>query len=60
MVVGGIQLRAVVETVIVNGEAVPVTLTDETEAVQAACVGAPLQDTLTEPVNPLSELTCRL
>jgi hypothetical protein len=57
---GGTKLRAVVETVIVNGEEAPVTLTGEVEEVQLDCVGAPVHDTITEPVNPLNALTCKL
>ena len=60
MTTGGTKLRAVVETVIVNGEDAPVTLTGEVEEVQVECVGAPAHDTLTEPVNPPNALTCKL
>lgn len=43
--------RAVVVTVTVNGTvAVPVTFTDEGEAVQVPCGIAPLHDKLTAPV----------
>jgi hypothetical protein len=41
-------------------EEAPVTFTDEAEALQVACNGAPVQDTLTEPVKPLNGFTCRL
>jgi hypothetical protein len=36
------------------------TFTDETEGVQIACAGAPLQDMLTEPLKPFTGFTCRL
>jgi hypothetical protein len=54
-------LPAVVITVRVNGTGdVPVTFTDEADGEQLDSVGAPLQEILTEPVKPLSGLTCRL
>ena len=53
--------RAVVVTEMLNGtEDAPLTFTDETEGVQIACAGAPLQEMLTDPVKPLKGFTCRL
>ena len=58
---GGNMLRVVVVTVTVNGAGdAPLTLTGEVGTVQTACVGAPVQDIVTEPVNPPKGLTCRL
>jgi hypothetical protein len=58
---GGKSPRAVVVTVMLNGtEDAPPTFTDETEGVQIACAGAPLQEMLTELLKPLRGFTCRL
>jgi hypothetical protein len=58
---GGKKPCATVDTVTVNGtEEAPVTLIDDAEDVQVASVGAPVQDTFTEPVKPLSGFTWRL
>ena len=51
----------VVETETLNGTVeAPVTLTEEAQGVQAAFVGAPVQDRLTVPVKPPVGVTCRL
>jgi len=58
---GGRSPRAVVVTVMLNGtEDAPLTFTEETEGVQIASAGAPLQEMLTEPLKPLRGFTCRL